>query len=85
MFLLAAIGLSASLAVESAEAGSVRDRDVSTQREVAGQKPPGPSTGISQDEKANATFGLPGFVTPYGYPLPPYADGNNFATIHTGR
>ena len=79
MFLLGAIGLSASLAVvESAEAGSIRDRDVSTQREFAGQKPqaaPAPRAGISTDEKANAASGLPGFVTPYGYPLPPYADG----------
>lgn len=88
MLLLAAAGFFLVLDAGVAEAGGVRDRDVSTQREVSTARiPAGASASAATDPNPdNSAYGLaPGFVTPYGYPLPPYADGNNFQTIYTGR
>ena len=70
-----------------AVADSIRNRDVSTQREVStGRTADAPASAPKDPNQDNSAYGLaPGFVTPYGYPLPPYADGNNFQTIYTGR
>jgi hypothetical protein len=88
MFLLAATGLFLDFGIGVAEADGIRNRDVSTQREVStGRTPAGaPAPAPKDPNQDNSAYGLaPGFVTPYGYPLPPYADGNNFQTIYTGR
>jgi hypothetical protein len=88
MLLLAATGLSLGYGAGSAEAGGIRDRDVSTQREVSTGRSPAsaPARPAAASSPDQSDYGLaPGFVTPYGYPLPPYADGNNFQTIYTGR
>ena len=90
MFLLATTGLFLGYETGAAEAGSIRDRDVSTQHEVASGRSqaaaPAPAAAASKSNPYGSDYGLaPGFVTPYGYPLPPYADGNNFQTIYTGR
>jgi len=87
MFLLAATGFFLDFGAGLAEAGGIRDRDVSTQRDVStARTPAGAPARPTDSNQDNSDYGLaPGFVTPYGYPLPPYADGNNFQTIYTGR
>jgi hypothetical protein len=77
ILLLAGAGLVLGLGAPSVEAGSILDRDAATDR---------PSPGAASSSGAAKPTGfwfLPGFVQPYGYPLPAYADGTQ--TIHTGR
>ena len=83
--LLVTIGFGLCFGAVGAEAG-VRDRDVETQRAIAAGRnaDPAPSTNQAVDPQSNTNM-LPGFVQPYGYPLPPYADGNNFGTMRIGR
>lgn len=92
MFLLAATGFFLDCGATAALADPLRDRDAAVQRDMAGQRSPGsprspaPADVKSDVNRAGGGLGLaPGFVTPYGYPLPPYADGNNFQNIYTGR
>ena len=87
---LAGAGLVLGLGAPSVEAGSILDRDVVMQREIATARsadrpPPGAaSSSGTADPGPRGFWGfLPGFVQPYGYPLPAYADGAQ--TIHTGR
>jgi hypothetical protein len=87
--LLVATGFSLGVGVLDAEAGDIRDRDAQTQHDVATGRHAGvaasdPAKSGAADPESNYNL-LPGFVQPFGYPLPPYADGNNFGTIHTGR
>ncbi|GEM_PF-3808202 len=85
--LLVAVGSWLAFGAGGAEAGSIRDRDVATQREMAtGRKAGAPSAATTPSAADPPGYNLlPGFVQPYGYPLPPYADGDNFETIHTDR
>jgi hypothetical protein len=92
MLLLAATSFFLDFGVTAAEADPLRDRDAAVQREMAGQRSPqSQRSRVPTDVKSDANRvggGLslaPGFVTPYGYPLPPYADGDNFQNIYTGR
>jgi len=86
---LAGAGLVLGLVAPSVEAGSILDRDAAVQRDVATGRPAGsPSPGAASSSGAadpgpTGFWLLPGFVQPYGYPLPAYADGGQ--TIHTGR
>ena len=90
MLLFATAGLLFGHGAGSAEAGGIRDRDVSIQREVSTGRAPAaaparPVAAPSADQSRSDSAIAPGFVAPFGYPLPPYADGNNFQTIYTGR
>jgi hypothetical protein len=90
MILLAAIGLSLGLGARPAQAGSIREQDADTQHEIATRRnledaPHPPSRAPADAEAAEPVYGLaPGFVQPYGYPLPAYSDGN-FGPAHIGR
>jgi hypothetical protein len=85
--LLAGAGLVLGLGAPSVEAGSILDRDAAVQLDVATGRPadrPSPGAASSSgaaDPKPTGFWFLPGFVQPYGYPLPAYADG----AFHRGR
>jgi hypothetical protein len=87
--LLAGAGLVLGLGAPSVEAGSILDGDAAVQRDVAtGRAANRPSAGAASSSGAadpvpTGFWFLPGFVQPYGYPLPAYADG--VQTIHRGR
>lgn len=88
MLLLAATGFFLDLGVTTAKADPLRDRDTAVQREMTGQtvrSPPRSDVKSDVNRTGGGSSLAPGFVAPYGYPLPPYADGNNFQTIYTGR
>jgi hypothetical protein len=88
ILLLAGAGLVLGLGAPSVEAGSILNRDAAVQRDVATGRPAERSPGAASssgtaDPKPTGFWFLPGFVQPYGYPLPAYADGAQI--IHTGR
>jgi hypothetical protein len=78
------------LAAQRVEAGSILDRDAATQHEVASGRSAADATAAARAKTSGAEAVdpadnlLPGFVQPYGYPLPPYLDGN-FGPAHVGR
>jgi hypothetical protein len=88
VFALAGAGLVLGLGAPSAKAESILDRDAVVQRypatgRLADRPSPGPASSTrTADPKSTGFWFLPGFVQPYGYPLPAYADSQ---TIHTGR